>query len=179
MTKPTILGLIIHVRTTRVCASCPICCFRNVKSNTLVLPFSKILLSCSDLRCLWEWFWSGSHHLVLKRNVLQVNHFEPETKLSPGEIHGPIWMEQGNKSKCCSFFLFFLLFFVALGLHSSVLLNPLVHQFCCGSPPGWPQCFYMLASMDDFHSRWKGQIESPYLFIFYFFHPFVLSLSLR
>lgn len=104
LTKPIIFGLIIRVKTTRVCASCSINCFRNFKSNALVLPFSKILLSCSDLRCLWEGFWSGSDHLVLKRNVLQVNHFEPRTKLSPREIHGPIWMEQGNKSKCCSFF---------------------------------------------------------------------------
>lgn len=104
MTIPIILGLTIQVRRTHVCASCPICCFRNLESNALVLPFSKTLLSCSDLRCLWEWFWSGSHHLVLKRNVVQVNHFEPGTKLSPGEIHGPRWMEQGNKSKCCSFF---------------------------------------------------------------------------
>lgn len=108
MTKPIMLGLKTQVRTTRVCASCPICYFRNVKSHTLVLPFSKMLLSCSDLRCLWEWFWSGSDYLVLKRNVLQVNHFEPGTKLSPREIHRPVWMEQGNKSKCCSFFFLFL-----------------------------------------------------------------------
>lgn len=111
VTKPIMLGLKTQVRTTHVCARCPICYFRNVKSHTLVLPFSKILLSCSDLQCLGEWFWSGSDYLVLKRNVLQVNHFEPGTKLSPREIHGPVWMEQGNKSKCCSFFF---LFFVAL-----------------------------------------------------------------
>ena len=140
MTKPLMLDLIIQVRTTCVCASCPMCCFRNSKSNALVLPFSKIL---EDLRCLWEWFWSGSDHLV--------NHFEPGTKLSRGEIHKPKWMEQGNKSKYWVFFFsgFFWggFFFVAFRLHSCVLLNPLVHQFYCGSPPGWPQCFYMLASM--------------------------------
>lgn len=132
MTKPIILGLIIQVRTTCVCASCPICGFRNLKSNALVLPFSKILLSCSDLRCLWEWFWSGSDHLVLKRNVLQVNHFEPGTKLSPWEIHRPVWMEQGNKSKCCSFFFFFF-----CGIRTSFL--------CPAKSPG-PSLLLWLAS---------------------------------
>lgn len=50
-TKPISLNLVIQVRTTRVCTRRPICCFRNLKSKALVLPFRKILLSCSDLWC--------------------------------------------------------------------------------------------------------------------------------
>lgn len=41
MTKP-----ITQVRTASVCTSHPICCFRNLESKALVLPFREILLSC-------------------------------------------------------------------------------------------------------------------------------------
>lgn len=102
MVKTLSLDLIIQVGTTQVCA-------RAALEMSKAMPWcyrsGKVLLSCSDLPCLWERFWSGSHHLVLRSSALQVNHFEPGTGRSPRETRRPIWVEQGNKSTCSSFFL--------------------------------------------------------------------------